>query len=242
MNPTSYIGKNINIKIDRPLGSKHHQYGFVYESNYGYVPNTKSSDGEELDAYVLGINEPIYDFNGIVIALIHRTNDNDDKLILAPEGIEFSNKEIKKIINFQEKWFDSIIIRGDNNQFLNKLNNINLPIDDFSIFGSGPMAIRGLRKASDIDIIVNQDNFKALLNKGYSRDLNKGDIIINNEIEIWDFWGPGEWDISQLIKESDKLYGFNFVKLEEVFKWKKINNRKKDLRDINIIRKYKYFE
>ena len=106
-----YIGKIINIKIDRPLNSKHPKHGFTYELNYGYVPNTISGDGEELDCYVLGVDEPIEEFEGECIAVIRRLNDDDDKLIIVPKGINFTDEEIKKLTEFQEKYFESVIIR-----------------------------------------------------------------------------------------------------------------------------------
>ena len=73
-----YLEKIVKVKMDRPLGSKHPKHGFEYPVNYGFIPNTVSGDGEELDAYVLGINEPLDEFEGRVIAIIHRTNDDDD--------------------------------------------------------------------------------------------------------------------------------------------------------------------
>lgn len=72
MNSIDYLNKIIEIKIDRPMGSKHPKHGFIYPINYGYVPNTISGDGEELDAYVLGIYEPLDKFVGKCIAIIHR--------------------------------------------------------------------------------------------------------------------------------------------------------------------------
>lgn len=107
----NYIGKTVNAKIDRPLNSKHPKHGFQYELNYGYIPNTISGDGEELDCYILGINEPIQDFEGECIAVIHRLNDDDDKLIIVPKGKTYSDEEIRKLTNFQEKYFESEIIR-----------------------------------------------------------------------------------------------------------------------------------
>lgn len=47
----NFIGKEVNIVIDRALGTKHPKHGFVYTVNYGYVPNVISGDGEALDAY-----------------------------------------------------------------------------------------------------------------------------------------------------------------------------------------------
>ena len=107
----SYIGKIVKVKVDRPLNSKHPKHGFVYPVNYGFVPNTISGDGEELDCYILGVDKPIEDFEGKCIAVLHRTNDNDDKLIIVPEGVNFSDEEIRKLTNFQEQYFESEIIR-----------------------------------------------------------------------------------------------------------------------------------
>ena len=111
MNSYNYIGKHVEVKIDRPKDSKHPKHGFVYTVNYGYVPNTISGDGEELDCYVLGVNIPIKEFKGICIAVIHRINDDDDKLIIVPEKINFTDEEIRSYTNFQEQYFESEIIR-----------------------------------------------------------------------------------------------------------------------------------
>lgn len=111
MNSIDYIGKTVNVNIDRPLGSKHPKHGFIYPVNYGYVPHTISGDGEELDCYVLGVFEPIKNFSGRCIAVIHRTNDNDDKLIVVPEGINYSDDAIKALTEFQERFFESEIKR-----------------------------------------------------------------------------------------------------------------------------------
>ena len=112
-NTSNYLGQTVSVVMDRPLGSKHPKHGFIYPVNYGYIPNTISGDGEELDAYVLGVQEPINKFTGKCIAIIHRTDDNDDKLIIVPEGIDLSNEEIEKEVAFQEKWFHHIIIRKE---------------------------------------------------------------------------------------------------------------------------------
>lgn len=108
---TDYLGKNVSIVIDRELGTKHPKHGFIYMVNYGYVPNTVSGDGEELDAYLLGVFEPIEEFLGKVIAVIHRTNDDDDKLVVVPNDREYSDEAIRALTEFQEQYFESVIIR-----------------------------------------------------------------------------------------------------------------------------------
>ena len=111
MDVKEYIGKIINVRIDRPMGSKHPKHGFIYPVNYGFVPNTVSGDGEELDCYVLGVFEPIEEFTGTCIAVIHRTNDNDDKLIVVPKDENYSDDQIEALTEFQERFFKHEIIR-----------------------------------------------------------------------------------------------------------------------------------
>lgn len=108
---TDYIGKTIHIKIDRPFGSKHPKHGFIYPVNYGYVPNTVSGDGEELDCYLLGVFEPVEEYDGKCIAIVHRTDDDDDKLVIVPEGKEYNDSQIDALTEFQEQYFKHIIIR-----------------------------------------------------------------------------------------------------------------------------------
>ncbi|MBU3895809.1 inorganic diphosphatase [Patescibacteria group bacterium] len=107
-----FLGKTVTIKIDRHIGSKHLKHGFVYETNYGFVPNTKAPDGEEIDAYLLEVDEPVSEFTGKCIAVVHRLDDDDDKLVIMPEGSkDIGDEEIIKAVNFQEKWFNSRIVR-----------------------------------------------------------------------------------------------------------------------------------
>ena len=107
-----YLGKIVNVKIDRPLGSLHPKHGFVYPVNYGYIPGTVSGDGEELDAYVLGEHKPLEEFQGKVIAIIHRLNDDDDKLVVMQDGRNYTDDQIRALTEFQEQWFKSEIIRN----------------------------------------------------------------------------------------------------------------------------------
>lgn len=80
--------------------------------NYWYAPDTISGDGEELDAYLIGEFEPVISSGGKVITIIHRTNDDDDKLIVSKNGNDYSDDAIRTLTEFQERCFDSIIIRN----------------------------------------------------------------------------------------------------------------------------------
>ena len=106
-----FLNQIVEVTMDRPLGSKHPKYGFIYPVNYGYVPGTVSGDGEELDAYVLGVDEPLDTFEVRCIAAIHRINDDDDKLIIVPDGLQLTDEEIRKATAFQEQHFESKIVR-----------------------------------------------------------------------------------------------------------------------------------
>ena len=108
------LGKTVQIRIDRPKGSKHPKYEYlVYPVNYGYIPETVSGDGEETDVYLLGVEEPVREFEGRVIAVIHRYNDNENKLVAAPEGMSFSAEEIRNAVFFQERYFDFCVEIGE---------------------------------------------------------------------------------------------------------------------------------
>jgi len=107
-----YLGKVVRVVVDRPLGSQHPKHDFTYEANYGYVPETKAPDGEEIDAYFLGVDRPVSEGIGICLALVHRLDDNDDKLVVVPAGTNLGDEEIERAIHFQEEFFKHEIVRG----------------------------------------------------------------------------------------------------------------------------------
>lgn len=97
--------------MDRPLGSRHPRHGFLYEANYGYVPDTLAPDGAPLDAYVLGVGVPLSRFHGVCVALIHRFDDDDDKLVVVPEKAALTDAEIIAAVRFQEQFFRTCVVR-----------------------------------------------------------------------------------------------------------------------------------
>jgi inorganic pyrophosphatase len=106
------IGRTVHVIIDRPVGAVHPRHPhIVYPVNYGHVPDTLSGDGEAMDAYVLLVPEACVQFTGICVAAIRRTHEDDDKLIVLPGGQRATDEEIRSATDFQEKYFESIIIR-----------------------------------------------------------------------------------------------------------------------------------
>lgn len=106
------LQKHVHVIIDRPLGSVHPEHDdIIYEVNYGYVQGVIGGDGEDQDVYVLGVYEPIDEFDGIVTAVIHRKNDVEDKWVVVPDGVVVTDDEIKRKTEFMEKYFDIEILR-----------------------------------------------------------------------------------------------------------------------------------
>ncbi len=103
----SYLGKVVTIGIDRPVGYVHvkGEKTLVYPINYGYIPDVLGGDGEELDVYLLGVSHAVDSYTCRIIAIVHRENDVEDKLVAAPEGLSFTHDEINNAIHFQEKYY-----------------------------------------------------------------------------------------------------------------------------------------
>jgi len=104
------IGDVVKVTVDRPLGSYHPNHkDMYYPVNYGYVEGIMAPDGEEQDVYILGVDEPVKEFVGEIIAVIHRFDDVEEKWVVAPEGVMFSKEEIWEQVKFQEQYFQSEI-------------------------------------------------------------------------------------------------------------------------------------
>ena len=104
------LGQTVTVFIDRPMGTCHPKHKDIYYPvNYGYISGIIAGDGEEQDAYVLGVNEPLQEFTGVVIAIIHRFDDVEDKWVVAPEGVKFTKEEIWEQVKFQEQFFKAEI-------------------------------------------------------------------------------------------------------------------------------------
>ena len=102
------LGKRVHVEVDRPIGYHHHN--MVYPINYGYIPGIIAGDGEEQDAYIMGVDTPLESFDGRVVGAIRRKNDVEDKLVVAPERMRFHQGQIAEATHFQEQYFDSYVV------------------------------------------------------------------------------------------------------------------------------------
>ena len=107
----SLLGKTVEVVVDRPVGHTHVTKGITlhYTVNYGYLPGIMGGDGEEQDVYILGVEHPLERFSGPVIGVIRRYDDNEDKLVAAPEGMVFTRDQIREATWFVEQYFDSTV-------------------------------------------------------------------------------------------------------------------------------------
>jgi inorganic pyrophosphatase len=105
------IGKTVTVTVDRPLGSCHPDYPDMrYPVNYGYIEGIIAPDGEEQDAYILGVSQPVASFTGKIIAIVRRHDDIEEKWVVCPDGMTFTKEEIARQIRFQEQYFQSEIV------------------------------------------------------------------------------------------------------------------------------------
>jgi inorganic pyrophosphatase len=105
-----FLGQMATVTVDRPSGSRHPEWGFVYPVNYGYLPGTMAADGEPIDAYILGVERPLTHFTGRCTAVVERADDVEDKLVVVPPGQQYPAEAIATAVAFQEQFFQSTII------------------------------------------------------------------------------------------------------------------------------------
>ena len=98
--------KIVKVIIDRPIWTYHPSHkNIFYSVNYWYIDWVMGWDWEEQDAYVLWITEPLESFEWEVVAIIHRSDDNEDKRVVVPKWMQITKEEIKQETAFQEKFF-----------------------------------------------------------------------------------------------------------------------------------------
>lgn len=110
MDCKNIIGKMVSVTVDRPMNTVHPKHkNIIYPINYGYVDGIMGGDGEEQDVYLLGLDQPVDSCEAVIIAVIHRLDDNEDKWVATPNGERLAKEEIMEAVAFQEQYFKSEI-------------------------------------------------------------------------------------------------------------------------------------
>jgi len=120
---------------------------------------------------------------------------------------------------------------------MDKLKELNIEKDDFVIYGSAPMVLRGLKeKNHDLDILV-KDNLWNKLKLMYPNNVN-GDYIDIDCLSFThtdkDFLG----DMDTALKNSDIIDGFHVLTLYQTKIWKEKVGTEKHLKDAKVIEEY----
>lgn len=197
----AYLGRTVEVVIDRPIGFVHHTKGVTlhYTVNYGFLPGVIGGDGEEQDVYVLGVSEPLERFTGKIIAVIRRRDDNEDKFAAAPEGMEFHQGQIAEAVHFVEKYFeskvDALIQRScgvipyrkteDGIRYLLLLQTNgfwSFPKGHMELFESEPdTALRELREETGLTAVL-QSDFREMVSYPMSGGKTKQVVVFPGEV------------------------------------------------------------
>jgi len=144
--------------------------------------------------------------------------------------------KFKKYIG-RKNWSMVFII---SKELFQKVRALNVPIGKYALFGSAPLAVRGIRECRDIDMIVSEDVWEEYKKKGWAVAVaaHGSEYLSRDEIEMWKDWYPGEWNVAELIQTSEIIDALPFVTLDNVVKWKKMKGREKDRNDIRLIEEF----
>ena len=133
-------------------------------------------------------------------------------------------------------------LKEQNKALFDEVRSLDLPRGQFALFGSTPMGIRGLKACNDIDMVVSEELFAELKEGGqWKVKIFEGDgkeYIVKGNCEAFQEWGPGDWNMQELIESAEIIEGLPFVTLENLLRWKKLNGREKDLRDVITIEQF----
>lgn len=114
------------------------------------------------------------------------------------------------------------------------------------VVGSGIMAVKGIREAYDLDILVSQELFDKCKNAGWelqpwTRARRPGKEWLKGEtadlmVEIQS--ANEDYDLDKLKKGGELVHGVWFLSLAQLIKFKKDYGRQKDFDDIALMEKY----
>lgn len=129
-------------------------------------------------------------------------------------------------------------------EILGEIKTLNLPPREYTVVGSGSMAVRDIREAADIDLVATQQLYDNLKASGWQETHHPESLrewtITHGNFDVGTKWSVGDYDPDpqDLINTSDLISGVRFVNLPNLLMWKHACRREKDLRDIELIETY----
>ncbi len=84
------------------MHSYNKRFGFRYKLNYGIVEGGKTQKNSVISAYIMGINHPVRNFDGRVIAIVRRNGGKGVVLVVAPKSTRYIINDVRRAIDFAE--------------------------------------------------------------------------------------------------------------------------------------------
>ena len=123
-----------------------------------------------------------------------------------------------------------------------KLEEINLPLGEYAVVGSGILAALNLREANDLDVIISSKLLDKMKDGNrYKKEIRCGKLfLIGDDIDIITQLSLDDYPttIDEAIKSAIIINGFQFLNIEETIKFKQALGREKDFKDIELLNNY----
>lgn len=127
---------------------------------------------------------------------------------------------------------------------IQQVKALGLPLGQYVVFGSGPLAARGIRATADVDLFTTTALYTQLKVNGWEEKEKpvdaRGFYLTRGIYEANDTWHHGSYNPrpEAIIAAADIINGVPFAPLVEVLKWKQAFGRPKDVADVRLIEQY----
>ena len=132
------------------------------------------------------------------------------------------------------------MVSGSAARLFGKLRALGSPAGDYAVFGSGPLAVRGLiQELRDLDVVARGAAWKKVEVLAPVRVAPEGDPVVRLEsgaIEVFGGWLG--WDVDAIIDGAETIDGLPFARLEDVLAFKRSYGRPKDLERMRLIERH----
>lgn len=118
-----------------------------------------------------------------------------------------------------------------------KILSLGLPVGGYIVVGSGILHALGIRKSSDIDMVVTPEVFTNFEQQGWQHGNWEGHPTLQHDVfDIGTSWGGK--NVYELLKNVTYIDEIPYLSLTAVRAWKQKARRPKDVRDVELIDSY----